>query len=421
MSRIQLPTASFPASVWWKAALAVTCFTLLLVAHHLAPGSMSMLTFQGETFPEQGRFLAEDYLQFVVDFHQENPAFVRRPLTTQLVSRLQYFFGLSVGWAFLLANFSLLWGAAYALFGLTLRLFQRPEIAYWSLIGFFTTFSLCFAFFPKIYSYDEPMQYLLLLLALLFWWRQRWLLFGLTFALSLLSRESGLLLLPALGWWAWQHPPTRQRALLALLVPTLLYGAYYLSFFYGVDTSAEARKLLSERQDALDYNFANLRFARESLVSVGLAAVWPAIVVVLFPTKSTFGVSLKPWKTAFWISLAINTPVIFLTARAQETRLFALPLLFLWPIVGASFARFWSVFQAVDWGAGLREKWYLFIGFSLVFLGNLWIYLKVTIPTGFYKTDNWQDEYLLLLSSLVAFIVMVRLLSSENVTTPSPK
>ncbi|MGS0524018.1 hypothetical protein ACU8V7_01325 [Zobellia nedashkovskayae] len=35
---------------------------------------------------------------------------------------------------------------------------------------------------------------------------------------------------------------------------------------------------------------------------------------------------------AFLLTLIINTPLVFMTAFARESRLFALPLLFIWPM-----------------------------------------------------------------------------------------
>jgi uncharacterized membrane protein len=48
------------------------------------------------------------------------------------------------------------------------------------------------------------------------------------------------------------------------------------------------------------------------------------------------------WIRAFFWSTALNSPVIFLAAYARESRLFALPLVFLWPLCGAWIGRILS-------------------------------------------------------------------------------
>ena len=42
------------------------------------------------------------------------------------------------------------------------------------------------------------------------------------------------------------------------------------------------------------------------------------------------------------LTAAINTPIVFVSASAREARLFALPLVFLWPFLGAYALHAWQ-------------------------------------------------------------------------------
>jgi len=48
---------------------------------------------------------------------------------------------------------------------------------------------------------------------------------------------------------------------------------------------------------------------------------------------------------AFVLTVFINSFFVFFSAKAQESRLFALPLIFFWPILGKAAFSLWRLFQ----------------------------------------------------------------------------
>lgn len=92
--------------------------------------------------------------------------------------------------------------------------------------------TVLFAFFPPMYTYDEPLQYILLFLALIEFANRRRLLFMFWFSLAMLARETSAILLPSLAWMVLSGPlgpsslAVRIKGLLTLAVPVMVYAIF---------------------------------------------------------------------------------------------------------------------------------------------------------------------------------------------------
>src|SRR5690606_17278774 len=74
--------------------------------------------------------------------------------------------------------------------------------SYWIGIGnmviYFLGFSVLFAFFTPLFSYDEPLQYTMIFASLLAMHQRKWILYIIFFTLALIARESTVFLVPGL-------------------------------------------------------------------------------------------------------------------------------------------------------------------------------------------------------------------------------
>lgn len=263
------------------------------------------------------------YMEYIVRLHQTAGPFPRRPVTTFLIELLSRLTGLDFWWSFVITQGLLLTLCGYLLARLAGRLaserFTGP-----TLTAFFLSFTVLFSFVTPNDSYDEFSQYLFLLLALhALIDRTHWLL-GICLFVGMLARETTAFLVPSLLFLdARMKGGHKAMRLVAFFVPIALY-ALYLSRF---PSEGDPRRWEHFWQD----NFPNPGRGMETLVSLALALGLPGILL-LSAARATG--EEKNWRRAFWIAFLINTPAVLFFAEARESRLFALPLLFLWPWAG---------------------------------------------------------------------------------------
>jgi hypothetical protein len=85
------------------------------------------------------------------------------------------------------------------------------------------------------------------------------------------------------------------------------------------------------------YNFQNIHFLIESIVSTMLILLLPIYLLVVNKKYMFVNAENSRFIKAFLLTFIINTLLIFLTARVRELRLLVIPLFFLWPIFGSFF------------------------------------------------------------------------------------
>jgi len=78
----------------------------------------------------------------------------------------------------------------------------------------------------------------------------------------------------------------------------------------------------------LQANFRNTDYTLETLVGAFLVLAWP--LVLLGPLLREHRILAA----GFLVSLLINSAMVLFMAKAREARLFALPLLVVWPLLG---------------------------------------------------------------------------------------
>lgn len=266
------------------------------------------------------------FLAYIVDLHANAVGpFTTRPVTTFLIQSLSAATHLPSWFGFVIVQFLLLTAAAYCLARLSERLESPPLF---SAAAFFLSFTVLFSFVTPNDSYDEAAQYLFLFLALRALVSGRDVSFAVLFFLALLARETTALLIPGfllLGW-------AGKKSAWKFALPLAAFSFYYFTREAVADP---------HRFQYWARNLQSVKTAFESLVSLGLALALP---MSLYGAARRLGLmrAHTPWLRAFFWSAVLNTPVVFYAAYARESRLFALPLVFLWPLCGAWAQRIFS-------------------------------------------------------------------------------
>lgn len=301
--------------------LALTAFSLAL---HFAPIWENMLNRGAETWDEQP--LPYDYIETVVAAHSDgsDPAFVRRPWTTISIGALTAI-GLTSKEAFIAVGSIGFFIAGVLVFLIAMLLGLGDRNALWSQ-GFFqlSPTVLC-AWFDPLYTYDEPIQYAAVLAALLALLHQRWMVYVPALLLALMARETSLLLLPAFLFIT----PERKLTIIATSVSVVLFAAWLVISPQGT-SAAEFSVDLARRADYLAINFSTERIG-ETIGFMLLVLVLP--LFLFFRQRASIA---QAWRNAFIIVLLLNVPLVLVGAYAREARLFALPLVMLWPFLGSA-------------------------------------------------------------------------------------
>jgi hypothetical protein len=341
---------------------------------------------------EPSTLVSNESVQNIVNYHKTLPDFAKRPLTTYLIEQNSRTTGLSTGWSFVLLNFTLFAICGYLIFYLG-ALWTNERYGLFSQLFFFSSFSILFAFVPCVFSYDEPLQYALILFSFIFLHYNKSLLFIFFFTGSLIARETGLLLIPFLLTQknllnASENSKPTQRIYL-FIVPVIVY----LIYFFTQPFSAS----LSSRPKCLFFNFQNIQFSIDALVSLLIACGLPIYISCI--SKKSASPDEKKSISAFYLLLIVNAFIILIFARAREIRLFALPLLLWWPFSGKLVLE--NFYGKLEFKLLKSE----IIWFALLIIGSIILSILFAFyvykPTGVDPHLNFQRPYLCLMLILI--------------------
>lgn len=268
-------------------------------------------------------YLSEDTLNRIVDYHAVESAFKRRPLTTWMIQSTSMLLGITPGKSFVLVNFSLLFLSGFVLGKTIMKTSLKRPIVLVGVVYFFVTFSVLFSFFQPIYSYDEPIQYLLLFSALYFNQEKKWWFYLLTFFFAILARETTLLLI--ISFLLVSNLKLYKSIAMHLAAVILYFVAYYLL----IETNSDELIYRLQITSTVQKNLSNAHHGIVAILSVLLLPL--TLVLKLWNLLQQ---EVKPFLKAFLIASGINTVFVYLFANTYETRLFALPLVFFWLCAG---------------------------------------------------------------------------------------
>ncbi|MBU3027092.1 hypothetical protein [Zobellia galactanivorans] len=337
--------------------LALLC-TVVIFGIHMLPSVDSMLN-------ENNTRISHVFLRSQINYHKEIAPFARRPLTTLLIETAQSVFKFKAGHAFILVNFLLLGLSGALTYRLSLILKATKKQGIINMLVFFASFSVLFAFFPPVFTYDEPLQYCFLLTAIMAFVGRRWFAFVSLFTLALVARETSILLWPALVLFfpgTENNPPQTlierfKKKGLYLLLPVFLYGCYIVIFIHQQSLLHATHIEMASRYSCFLENIESVQNSVESVVSI-LITLGPFLYFTYFYLHRQDRLHWEnKFVSAFLLTLAFNTPIVFLTAFARESRLFALPLLFIWPMFMQLFGKDISPLFTKNGYIGFLKNW----------------------------------------------------------------
>lgn len=375
--------------------LSLVC-TLLIFGLHMSENMDSMLN-------ENNNRISNGFLTSQINYHKEFGPFARRPFTTWLIETTSETFGMKLGVAFVPVNFLLLFLSAILIYFLSIRLKQNKQQGMLNMTCYFLTFSILFAFFPPVFSYDEPLQYCLILLGLLAFVKKKWLLYVVFFSLALITRETTVLLLPALVVFLpglsldpkkWVSVD-RLRLYVLIALPVLFYGIYIAIYLWKHELVDATKTEMISRYSCFLENFENTKNTVESLVSFFVSLGVPLYFAFLFLNRRNQSNFQKQFIFAFLLTALINTPIVFLSSFARESRLFALPLFFLWPLIAQIFNKELKILFSFEMYSQTLRKWQYLLPFLVLNILNYWFCFQYYKKLGLGE-NTYFAEYLFL-------------------------
>ena len=375
-------------------------FSLSIFKIHMTSNVDSMLN-------EYNTIISNGFLTSQIKYHEEFAPFARRPITSWLIHQTGSTFGIRPGPSFIWVNFFFLFLSAVLLYRLSKTIGANHRQGMWNMVAYFLTFSVLFAFFPPIFTYDEPVQYCFVFLALIAFYQRKWPFYLLCFTLAMISRETSALLIPGLmvlvsdqktfpmkkGWVKYL------RVYGILLLPLLFYMLYLVGFIARHDLWADTDDELSSRFSCFLENFENRRNIIETLTSL-VMALGVFFYFAFFKWSRPHTDGFRKYLNAFFVTALINTPVVLLTAFARESRLFALPLFFLWPIFAQLLGKEFSFLSPSRFMVWIKN-WRFSLPF-LLFNGLSYFYCFEVFAKAGLDEGNYFPEYLFLSLLLIS-------------------
>lgn len=319
-------------------------FTLGNLYLHTAPFSNTMINYTDQNHPNtENSCLTDGFTPWAVNYHNTLPDFKKRPFTSLLVGIVSNTFSLRVSVAFVWVNYFFLFFSGFLVYYLSLLYLNTSWKALVSVCFYYTSFSVLLAYFIPIATYDEPIQYFLILASLLALKKEQLMVFALLFSLAVIARENSLLMLPGILFFLtgfhlktlWIDKLTSIKYLLACSFPVVVY-AVYLSWFFAANPEAihQTTDTLSRKFSIYQQNFQDAEHISRTLLSFVSVTLLPLFLILYHRFKVSRTRFHQKMFSAFWLTFFINTPIIFLTVFAEESRVFYLPFLFLVPVAG---------------------------------------------------------------------------------------
>lgn len=318
-------------------------FTTFILFLHLKTGITTMINGGGFT-------ISNDALSETVNLHKFHPVFLRRKVTTWSIEFLSNILNIEIGLSFVIVNFFFLFISGVLIYLLSKQITGNSKFSLISMAAYFLCFSNLFAFFPPVYTYDEPLQFCFIISSLIFFFKNKYWWFIFLFSISLIIRESGVIILPALFLvFIYNFEKSIKsnikslefvKKALGLLIPIIMYLLYVYILMVDNDSKEASTEYFLQRLSYIKWNLQSIRFAVESVCSMLLIFALPLYLLYHhFRKKEVIGSITSKMIKAFLITFLINTIVVFLNTKAREVRLFVIPLFFLWPFFGALFIK----------------------------------------------------------------------------------
>ncbi|HNB81383.1 MAG TPA: hypothetical protein PLP34_00880 [Chitinophagaceae bacterium] len=250
--------------------------------------------------------------------------FYRRPLMYRLQMALHEV-GIPYQFSFVFISFLCLFFVSRLLLMVARQLHVADRWRNWILIIFFLHFSILFAFFDSMSTYDEPITYVLLLLSFYFLLKGKTLWWMLFFLLSAIGRETVFCYWPLFIWLEPEKKALRKWGYFLLL--PILYMLYLYLYLPGTVQTESLQFLTTQRGFAWKYNFRNGYESIQSILCAFMVLAIPLYLLIQIRKQENL-TSVQKKLILYSIGFCVvNTFLVWFTGLAAEARLFTLPLL----------------------------------------------------------------------------------------------
>lgn len=379
--------------------------TALSLALHFLPIWETMLNRGPETW--DGIPLQHDYVEEVINAHRSGDdfSFRRRPLMTWCVDVLNLA-GLPIKTAFIALSLLLFLASGLLVHRLALAFGSTAKQALLAQAFFHVSPTVLFAWFDPMYTYDEPIQYAALLIAVLTMDNGRILLSIAALTIALIAHETSLFIMPLFMVLLWH---SSRRMWITIASPVLLFVLFLLTYLPSQDLMRPTLEDGLHRFGTWAFNFSSPAMAAETVCYMAMTLLLPVFLLTRLQRSDIADPHARKAIHAFWISLALNTLVVLLAAKAREARVLALPLIIVWPLLGMAFSNEWA--RLGGW-TGLPSFMHrpasalvFALVIAIVFFAIRWGFV---LSTGIPQDNPWH-EYLQLEAMLViAFLFAKR-------------
>lgn len=378
--------------------------TLLILWIHIKDGSVSMISLNKTE--NHTSIIEPVYLKEVVDYHKTQADFAKRKVTTFLIENTSNAFNISIADAFALVNFVLLCLCGIVIYFLSLKKWSSYSKALFNCFFFYSSFSVLFAFFPPVYTYDEPAQYLFIFLGLYCYLYPQFLLLMICMFMSIMVRETSILLWFVLFVYHIRIHGFRYLQVLYFAVPVVVY-TIYLWYFYshiGFDGLINATK---DRGHAFVENFGNTLSAVESVFAFVNTCIFSIVFILILFYKNSVEKVNRLWLESFFLVLILNTFVTVYFTLACESRLFFLPIIFFVPYSCLIIDELKTVWTKQVFILCFKQ-FQFYILFILNYLFCQLISLKLYSTVTCAAKDNYYNEYTFVLLLFIGTHIILR-------------
>jgi len=360
-------------------------------------------------------------LREAVDYHKEEPAFARRPLSTFLFEKTSSITHLPIGTSFILVNFMLFVFCGFAIYLYSLQLSFTVAEAVCSQLIFYSGFTILCAFFNTNYTYDEPLTYLCFIVSLIAFFRNKTFLFFLFFLLSCLCRESSYVFVPVLLYLTFHKKDRSVRYKHTILfaagfVGVIVLHAFFLKCTYPSFFTSQSHQEFTSRMDLFDFNFQDSKFGRETIFSFFIVNAIPLYLLLQSWNHIKKNKIEKKLLYSFLFILICNTLIVLFSTIARESRLFALPLLLIYPLLGRYFLLEIKKIKTSKLTKYSVVQWCLIaVNFGILYVAHGYIF-NVYETSIHPKQFNYNCEYLFAIVLVIVGLNTMSLLTEQHPT-----
>ncbi|MDX1408373.1 MAG: hypothetical protein R3330_09570 [Saprospiraceae bacterium] len=329
--------------------------------------------------------------------HVSNPEFAKRPVVTTLQSTL-HSIGVPYQLSFNLINYTALFCVILLLYKVAGKFHQRPSGPL-LVIATGMSFSIVFAFLGAMHTYDDFIQYICILLALLLLLEHQWIWSALILGIGMIARETTVLFLPMFLVYTWKYG-TPSRLLNGVWVLPVLCYVTWLMLMDRTMLDQTVAFTLDGRFLGWKSNFANPQMTAETVSVIFMVVGLPCALLVARWKSLIQNHEHRLIALQVVFLIIVNTILVSVAAASREARLFFLPMIVLYPLLIKEAS---ILLHAVR--SAWRQPILTITAISLAFAAGLFVYTPSLGGTGIvYKVYfiGYTTVFMLFIFGLLA-------------------